>query len=570
MSADRRLRVALLLAAAFHGPLVVAGFYRSSYDVATHEFLADHYARAPFGLWDPRWFGGFSVSSYPPLAHQLIALFGRPFGYDVGFGAVLLVTLLAFPFAVYRFAELFVPRGAAGAAAIVAVFLPAVTLTGDAFGQLPTLVALVLSLVTAREWTMFIARGGWTTLAATAVLVGLVFTAHHATALLFLPPVMIVSLAVTARRVERRTALSRAAFGAAACATVGAVAVLPLWIWALEAPRQAFIPHPSRANFVQDTDAQALFFWAMYGVLPAIALFGFISGPDRRTAILGALALGYGVIGLGGTTPVPSLLFGEQWNWLTYDRFALWCAVALLPLAGVAIDRQLRPGHTPARLAAYLTLAVLGGFAAVDSALSVLGAPPQHDLRPVADFMNADDHDRWRYQTFGFGDPAARLGVMTTATTIDGAYFTARRIPELTESGIGTIDAALWADPSGTALRRILAAADTYSIRWAFVVDPRYAAYLREAGFRSDAQLPGGIAVWEKPDAPPLSPAAARFGSIDALGLLWATAPAALGLLASAMLLARRRAARAPRGRALGPWKFPGSALRRLSFRARG
>jgi hypothetical protein len=40
-------------------------------------------------------------------------------------------------------------------------------------------------------------------------------------------------------------------------------------------------------------------------------------------------------LGLGGTTPLPRLLFGANWAWLTYDRFSLWAGLALLPLAGL-------------------------------------------------------------------------------------------------------------------------------------------------------------------------------------------------------------------------------------------
>jgi uncharacterized membrane protein len=110
---DRRLALSLWLGLAFHSPLVLAGFYRSSYDAATHEFFADHYARSWFGLWEPRWFAGFSVSSYPPLVHQVLALLGAVLSPDVAFGALLLFTLLALPVAIWSFARLFVSPAAA-------------------------------------------------------------------------------------------------------------------------------------------------------------------------------------------------------------------------------------------------------------------------------------------------------------------------------------------------------------------------------------------------------------------------------------------------------------------------
>ena len=101
------------------------------------------------------------------------------------------------------------------------------------------------------------------------------------------------------------------------------------------------------------------------------------------------------------------------------------------------------------------------------------------------------------------------------------------------------LDAALWWDPSGVALRRALAVADQYSIRWAFVLDAHYDPYLSAAGFTPRAPLPGGIEVWENPTAPRLPDAALRFGEPDVQGILWGSLPLAcfaLVLLLTAVL----------------------------------
>jgi hypothetical protein len=125
---------------------------------------------------------------------------------------------------------------------------------------------------------------------------------------------------------------------------------------------------------------------------------------------------------------------------------------------------------------------------------------------------------------------------MTLATTIDGTYYTARRLPVLATSGIGMLDAALWWDPSGTTLHRALAVANQYSIRWAFVLDPQYAPYLKAAGFLPRGPLAGGIEVWENATAPRLPAAALGFGVPDVQGILWGTLP--LASLALVLLLA--------------------------------
>src|SRR4029077_14496654 len=150
----------MVLALAFHGPLVAGGLYRYSWDAATHIFFADHYRRSWFSLWGPRWFGGFPGDSYPPLTHQLLALVSVPFGYDAAFGFLLLMALVLFPVAVWRFAQVFVSPAAATAAAIIAPCVPGLALAAHAFGQLPTVVALTLALLMVAEFTRFVERGG--------------------------------------------------------------------------------------------------------------------------------------------------------------------------------------------------------------------------------------------------------------------------------------------------------------------------------------------------------------------------------------------------------------------------
>ena len=132
-------------------PLVLSGLPLFSFDAYTHVFFADHYRRLWFDLYEPRWFGGFSVASYPPLTHQLIALLSFPastvisiFGGApneiryrsevIGYGLLLLIVLTFLPLAVERFAAIFVPARAARTAGWLAVGLPSIHLTAYSFG----------------------------------------------------------------------------------------------------------------------------------------------------------------------------------------------------------------------------------------------------------------------------------------------------------------------------------------------------------------------------------------------------------------------------------------------------
>ncbi len=521
----------VVLSFCFHGPLVAAGFYRFSWDASTHIFFADHYRRSWFALWDPRWFGGVSVSSYPPLVHQLIALLSFPFGYDRAFAILLLSVLVVFPVAAWRFALVFVAPAAARYAAIVAAFVPGVALAAHSYGQLPTLMSVTVTLFLAFEFTRFVERGGGLRLGLVGALAGPAFAAHHATPMFFLPPALLAGLSTVIIGVDKGALagrLRRAGIAAACAVVAGAFVIAPFWLWAIAGIHEAFIPHGSRANFLADSGAQARFLWGVYGVLPALAIVGLRIRADRRTLALAILAGCMAILGLGGTTPIPSLVFGRQWEWLTYDRFALWGAVALVPLAGIAVHHLLSVHAAAARALATGALVVLMAYAGFGTGVSFLGPDlrPQPDVRPIAAFMN-NGRPQWRYQPFGVGNAATQLGYLAAAATIDGAYYSARRVPELAPSGIGMLDAALLSDPSGAVLRRVLARANAYGIRWAFVLDPRYDPYLSAAGFARNGSLAGGVKVWENPTAPPVPAAALRFGVPDFEGILWGTLPLA-------------------------------------------
>src|SRR5712692_2215979 len=141
-----------------------------------------------------------------------------------------------------------------------------------------------------------------------AALAGTAFAAHHATPLLFLPPALLAGLSTVLLGVDgsmRAARLRRAVMTVAAVALAGTVAIVPFWLWADGGIHQAFIPHNSRANFLVDFGAQAVYLWGVYGVLPALALFGLRLRPDRRTAAVAILAGCLAILGLGGTTPIP-------------------------------------------------------------------------------------------------------------------------------------------------------------------------------------------------------------------------------------------------------------------------
>jgi hypothetical protein len=127
--------------------------------------------------------------------------------------------------------------------------------------------------------------------------------------------------------------------------------------------------------------------------------------------------------------------------------------------------------------------------------------PAPLDMHPIVNFLNENDHSRWRYITFGFGDQMELLSRLTHATSIDGGSHTSREIPELRASGIGQIDTAFWLPHGMKALDPVLDRASSYGVRWGFVNLPVYDNVLAAHGWKQIRTLENGVEVWENPTA---------------------------------------------------------------------
>jgi hypothetical protein len=531
-----RVRRACLLAFALHGILILLAEYRLSYDAYNHMFFASHYARGWWTLWEPRWYAGFAINSYPPLAHQLIALLSRLIGLDAAFAALLWGVLTVLPLAVYHFARIHTSGRAAQFAATGAALLPSAFLTAHPFGQLPTLLGTLFALLGAVVLEKFLRGGKPLTGALGILLVTTMMAAHHAV-LLFIPWLAagVLLRALARRRAPARRLLLR--FGAFSLLSgIGALLVIwPFWAWGRTQSIQETIDHLSRHNYFTDPFAAVLFFLPAYGLLIPLIPPALRTAVRRRYRGLGCSFLFLFLLGLGDTTPLPRLLFGAGWAWLTYDRFAFWASLMLLPFLGVHLALLVRRGRLRA-CRWFVSLSVLIAFVIGFIPSWLPTQPKAVDMQPLADFLASGGRANWRYLTFGFGDQFARLSLLTEAATLDGSYHTARTLPELRASGIGQIDTAYWLAGGIAKLDPILQASGKLGVRWGFENPENrefYTPVLERNGWITIGVLSNGVTVWENPDAvlpPPVSPpgedplAAISWGVLPLLSLavtLW-------------------------------------------------
>jgi O-antigen ligase len=519
----RNARLAVLFSSIIHGVLILTARYRLSYDAYNHMFFGDHYRMDWWSLWDARWYTGFQVNSYPPLIHQLIGGLSHMIGLDSAFAMILWLALTLLPLAVYAFALIFIGKSSAGYAALGTAFLPSAYLTAHIFGQLPTLAAAVTALFAMAALHQFLRNGNRLSGALTISLLSTVMAFHHAT-LLFLPwlvAAIILHLLIN-KRIYWQTLATRLFVIGVVSSLAMLIVIWPFWEWGRTQLIQTPIDHASRHNFFNDPMAPLLFFLPMYGPLMVVIPATLWLARKRQLIGPGFAFFMLFLLGLGDTTPLPRLFFGEGWEWLTYDRFAFWASLTLMLFFGIVVTWLRRKRSKSTRTKIFLTLATTSLIVGLITAFLPL-QPGAVDMGPVVRFLEQEDHLSWRYVTFGFGDQLALLSTLTAATTIDGSYHTARTLPELRASGIGQIDTAFWLPDGLSKLDPILQKAGEHGVRWGFVNVSKYVPVLEKNGWIKIKTLRGGVQVWENPKAelpPPSQPPVNALASFS-----WGTLP---------------------------------------------
>lgn len=547
----------VLVAVLVHAPLLLMKLPLKSYDTNQQIFFAAHYMHHWWNPWNVKWFTGFSQTTYPPLPQQWTALFGHLFGLQYAYMLVQFIAIALLAVGMYRYAGIWVNRRAASYASLAVVLLGSESFLVYNAGQLATTweaALYVLALPFLYEWLRY---GGFRPFLKAVVLFAAAGSAHDVivifgTAFFTFP---LIALAIMERNEgdEKTTGgavIARAVAMSIAAGIAIAIVILPYWIDLFRYPvTQAPIPHASRANFLLTP------FWGMnYFIVPWGALMlalPFIIWRGARNRRLLPLMLGFWVcflVGLGGTTPVALWLFRRAFYVLTFERFTYYAEILSLPILGLIMaDLVAR-----FRMKAVVPLGVLG---AITCGLPVAWAnyQPTNSINlkvgPVAQWLNRGGHDNYRYFCLGFGNNISRLGVETDAASVDGEWYSDRRLPELMKFGGGSLDNSKYFHPGGMeALQAMLRHANRYGLKWIFVHDPWYDPALHFAGWRQVDQIDyGAVQVWSKEGVPPAHPMVFGVKPTHWEDMMWGILPVGNSILALLLFLIpdRRRQIRA-------------------------
>ena len=548
----------VLVAIVIHGPLLLMELpATTSYDSNLHIFFGSHYAQHWFNPWNEKWFAGFSQTTYPPLTHQWIALLSHVVGLTEAFMLVQLVAVILLAVGTWRFARLWVDDRAASLAALLSVFAGTVSFLVYSAGQLPTTMSAPLYLLALPYFYEWSRLGSWRALLKGLVLGLAAASAHHVTLLfgsvLFAAPVLWLAWSDARSQEKSGSAVLGRALVFILLTIVGVgIVLLPYWISIIRHPiEQMPIPHGSRLNYLMSWIHGVNYFIVPYGAmilaLPFIIIKG--SAVPRLRILLVAFWIAF-LLGLGGTTPLPRLLFGRAFEILTFERFTLSATLLALPIVGALAEDMLDRFRDVGAFA----LATCAVFT-ISLALGWLNWSPFHtsgglNVDAVVNFLNRDGHDQYRYLTLGFGNSMSKVATYSTASSVDGEYNSARLLPEMTRYGSAQLTSAKFFGAAGMdSLREMLQHANRYGLKFIFVHDPYYNPLLVFAGWRQvETYNSGEITAWSKDDVPPARRIVSDTMPAPWEGLLWGTLPIGSSILAILFaLLLPEKALKQPR-----------------------
>lgn len=524
---DPYLIAALIFGLLLHGATVFTTL-EGTYDALIHLFFSNHYATDWFAHWNQSWYTGFTVYGYPPLVHQLMAAFSFIGGLKFGLYTVSLLGVLLFVSGVYRFALLLSQRPkAAGYAAILAVASTSFIETLHLFGQLPSIIGMSLLLHACPEVYRWVRYRSKKALIRSWVLIAIMVCSHHVTPIFgmvfFLFPIIgmaLMDLEDSSSKNSLKNFILKVklrfwpivSFGAGALALI-IFCILPYWLNTKNNPiTQIPIPHGSRDNFFEVGSSGLVFFLVPWGLFLLLWPFTAQILYKRRLVFFG-LSFGLlALLGTGGTTPIPELILGENaFNILTLDRFTLWATLIILPIAGIFAEKffegslreqlQNKLGRIGYRMVAGLLIGsyLIAGVATLNLGKLRPSQPDKIDMLPIVNFLNQDEHYKWRYLTLGFGDQMAWLSAQTKALSVDGNYHSARKLPELTTKSVERLENSKFRGIEGLgSLQQFLANPNKYNLKYVFSNDKFYDPVLHFSGWKRLPTLENGISVWER------------------------------------------------------------------------
>lgn len=474
--------VGYLVCFTIHFVLMVAGSFERSADGWIHLFFGEHYYLRWFDHWEPRWHHGFSLFSYPPLAHQLIAVFRFVFPPAVVGVIVMQLALIFLSSGLYRYARIWFKSEICHLMVLLILSSSVLSIAVHTFGQLPNLLALAFlfhAFACVSEW---LERGGSCLLLGLNLSLCAILTSLYAGVFGFL----LLGIPILIRNIKVPNLWKRLVLFIVLGFPLGIIALSPFLYFEtyLAAQDPVLVYHSSQGKVMNFRAFNWYMFYGQY--IGAIAFLPFLILSYKAKRFWMCMSISLGVMLVLSTSQsmlIAPILLGSLFYMINLDRFAQWSAFLLFAPISFAISQSSRKILSVMAILMGVSIHLFGTYYSASTAWRK-PLPPLLNLIPIVNFL--DKHTEYRYITLGLHRAnQAKLSALTQASNLDGNFPFGRNFEPANRSGVASVDMARKYGPKGmNLLRHYLRQAELYHLKYIILRDPRYKTMLYDHGWK--------------------------------------------------------------------------------------
>ena len=549
------LPLSLLISLIFF--IYLASLEFTVFDMAHHLFFTRHYRYNWFSLIDCHVAGGLDLSTYPPLAYQIMAMLSLIFPLKLSYYILLLASWLSLSYFSSKFFinYLKIEEPKFWLTFIFIFFSTGILVIIFVFGQLTTIIGLSFGFASLYWFSKFLDDDKETqksiiskNLIFAALALSLSAFSHNFSFFLvaiFYGFIMPFQLRTLLKKPKEFLIFLLCCF----------ILILPIYYPSLsKASVSSLVPKQEVTHWSREPLANSLNFerwFSIFGLsifmvcFPVILYLSKLEGRKKHLELY-VVASFFFLIGLGRTTPLVRILGGLSY-WLTYERFSLMSSIIFVALFSIFLP------YIPKMESAYRgrkinILHII--FIVLFIVISIEWLFHSHELffdRPIGhpmenrkevtdyilDFLNKVQPN-YRYQTFGYGRPIGDIYLYSKLSTLDTDYFTGRTIPWVKDSGIDEIDQVR----DREFLNNFMDNANNYSVKYIITFSEFYHQFLKMQDWKlikNESFDSRTVMIWTNPDQISEVPQTTEY--IGPVNYLWGILPPVV-LLVFLILLA--------------------------------
>jgi len=510
----------------------------SQFDKYRDLFFAMHYTQNWFSLQDNHLGGITYLSTYPPLMHQILALFSFFIPLDFAYLIVMLIFwfLLAFYSSKFFLAYIDAKKTYFWPIFLFNFFALGMLRATLSMGWLTTVAGLTFTFMSLYYFVLFIKNKNGSK--ALIILPFLLTALSHAYSFVFLlgmySLIFILDYKLVLKKIKLHFFIAFFLLEIILFASLFNVLLFVL-------RGQVETYHSSRDPLAPDNISES--FYAYFGVsLVSLLLVPFYK-PLRKAWKLYLVSLLFLLIGLGRTTPLAKILFDGIEFWIVYNKFLLFASIFLTMFLGFFLVSSIY-----GRFKTYgkFLVSLFFVFYLTFNLYEIINYNPWvltdasaiYDSRNfVLDFLNSQS-SQYRYQTFGYPGPRGFFYLNTKMPTLDTDYISFKSIEFFRNSSFRHINEI---DDENLVLKFFNITTE-YSIKYVITFDDFHAKMTKDQDWKIVANKTFGhevivwqnsrdfktldslnVIIWENPNE--LEPIEPIREQITTFNYLWGTVP---------------------------------------------